>query len=152
MKTVRQVMSQGFLSVPPELCVTTLAQLFERHSITGAPVIADDGSMIGVVSQADLTRARAAVAHDGHGPDMAELLVSDIMSPRVHSIEDDATVAQAARAMLELDVRRLVVRSEHGFVGIVTAGDLMRAWLPGDGPANLIAMIGRKEALDAKAA
>ena len=155
MKSVRQVMSKGLLSVPPDLCITTLAQLFEQRRITGAPVIDSDGQVVGVVTQSDLTRIRAETAGPSEDPgeaDLSEILVGHIMNPRVHSIEEHASVAQAARTMLELDVRRLLVRSEVGFVGIVTSGDLMRAWLPREGPANLVALIGRKEAPDAQAA
>jgi CBS domain-containing protein len=155
MKTVCQVMSQGLLSVPPNLCATTLAQLFERHGITGAPVIDHRGAIVGVVTQADLTRARAELGapdEDLGALEMVVLLVRDIMNPQVHSIEGDASVAQAARTMLELDVRRLLVRSDEGIVGIVTAGDLMRAWLPADGPPALVARIGRKGDPDAQAA
>ena len=155
MKTVRQIMSKGFLSVPPDLCLATLAQLLDRHEITGAPVIDAAGDMVGMVTQADIVRARARIAEAPEEllePTFEELLVGDVMSPRVHSIEDDASVAQAARAMLELDVRRLVIHAEHGYVGIVTAGDLLRAWLPQDGPANLAALLSEKEGPRGKAA
>lgn len=155
MKSVRQVMSKGLVSVPPDFCISALAQLFERHQITGAPVIDSLGAMVGVVTQADLTRVRAETSGlrgDPGEPELTDLFVGDIMNPRVHSIEDHASVAQAARTMLELDVRRLLVRSEQGFIGIVTAGDLMRAWLPREGPANLVALIGRREDPDAQAA
>lgn len=57
MKFVRDVSSRGLVAVPPTLGVTTLAQILERHQITGVPVVDDQGVVLGVVTQTDLVRA-----------------------------------------------------------------------------------------------
>lgn len=59
MKTVREIMQTGVVTVAPEATVTELAQLLYERGISGAPVCDGGGKVLGVVSATDLVRLAA---------------------------------------------------------------------------------------------
>lgn len=59
---------------------------------------------------------------------LEETTVSELMTRAVHSVSADAEVREAARAMLDAGVRRLlVVDAEDRLVGVISSTDVMRA-------------------------
>ena len=52
--TARDVMSPDPVTLPPRHAVHEAAQALSEHRISGAPVISDDGSIAGIVSEYDL--------------------------------------------------------------------------------------------------
>jgi CBS domain-containing protein len=81
------------------------------------------------VTERDLTRALTA----GLGPDagVASVCVTDFVS-----IDEATTVVDAAGAMLDYDVRHLVVHNHRGAtVGLVSLRDLVRVLVDAMDPA-----------------
>jgi len=55
--------------------------------------------------------------------------VGDIMTPRVHSVLDSASVAEVTSYLLDRGIHRLFVRdSDNKLVGIITSMDLLRVF------------------------
>ena len=54
-----------------------------------------------------------------------DLLVEDVMTPRVVSVSEDATVPEIARLMLHEHLHRLVVERDGRPVGILSTSDLL---------------------------
>lgn len=80
-----------------------------------------DGDLAGVVSERDLVGAVA------NGMDLDAERVGDLMADEVLTVELDDDVAQAARRMVDADVRHLVVVDDrHRPIGVVSARDVMR--------------------------
>jgi CBS domain-containing protein len=52
--------------------------------------------------------------------------VRDVMTPVVHQVPASASVAEAARIMVEQHIHRLVVTQGREPVGIITSMDLLR--------------------------
>ncbi len=55
----RDVMTRKLITVNPGLDLQELAALFDKKGISGAPVVDDEGVVVGVVSKTDIVRARA---------------------------------------------------------------------------------------------
>ncbi|QEG20435.1 CBS domain-containing protein [Mariniblastus fucicola] len=53
-KTVREVMSHDVAKVTPQTSITTACKIMKRHEIHHLPVVAEDGSIRGIVSSFDL--------------------------------------------------------------------------------------------------
>lgn len=85
----------------------------------GLLVVCDPGGMRGVLSERDVVRASAAAA------DLDVERVRDHASPDVITLPERAGVAAAAGAMLEADVRHLVVTRDGRPVGVVSVRDLL---------------------------
>lgn len=90
---------------------TTMAD----HEAMRLLVMADSGSLVGLVSRGDLRKARAEA-----GPSNT-LTMADIMTPGPVVISEEATIGEAARVMLENNVSGLPVVDARGNVsGVIT--------------------------------
>lgn len=105
---------------------TTLAELTRELTqlrASGAPVVNDDGLLVGFISLTDV--AQAAVEGDA----IKSRPVSDLMRRRVFDIDQAATVVTAVQKFKEYRVHRLVVTCNDRVVGILSLIDLMDAIL-----------------------
>ncbi len=144
---VAEVMSAPVVTVGPETPLRSVAARLVEHGISGMPVLAADGTVLGVVSEADiLLRGRAAgparshllAAHsDAEGAWLEAKLdartAGEAMTSPAITVRADAPLAQAAALLVDRDVNRLpVVDGRQRLVGIVTRADLVRAFARSD--------------------
>jgi CBS-domain-containing membrane protein len=147
MRTVADVMTAGVITVGPETRYQHIVNLLIEYGISAVPVVDEAEYVLGVVSEGDLaTKVEFAAAepleHDRSQDDESRQKAatkahadsaSELMTSPAVTISGDATVAAAARAMADADVKRLpVVSSEGRLIGIVSRRDLLRIHLRGD--------------------
>jgi CBS domain-containing membrane protein len=105
--------------------------------------IVEEGAVVGIVSQRDLFRSGLAAAL-GIGTNTRKkllqgLLVKEVMSEPVITVDPDATVGHAARLMFENKIGCLPVVSEGRLRGLLTETDVLRyvanSQSPSRGPA-----------------
>jgi CBS domain-containing protein len=141
---VKDVMTRDVISVAPSLPLRDAAALLVQHRISGMPVFAD-GTVVGVISRHDLLfkeqrpidvsgwRGRLADPHiAGQRAKLEARIVADAMTTPAVTVGPGASVALAARRMLEERVNRLPVTVKDELVGIVTSSDLVRAFVRSD--------------------
>lgn len=114
--TATDLMNSDVLTVRDDLPVSELADFLIDNDITGAPVVDRDGGLVGVVSLVDIVALEE---------DEDDLLVSDIMSPDVVSVEEDATVSEIALRMLRDHLHRVLVVRDDEILGIISTSDLL---------------------------
>lgn len=103
------------------------AKLLEGHHISGLPVVDGAGSLVGVISQTDLLRARATEYLWANWPG---LRVRHLMTSPALTVHRDQPLAIAARKMERNHVHRLVVVADDDEtlpIGVISASDLVRA-------------------------
>ena len=149
-RNVKDLMSTDIMTVPDDMTTDDVARYLIEHEISGAPVVDEQGHLVGVVSMTDIGRNLAeplepldggsssgagSFADDadftleGPGQRYAEerpVTVRDVMTPAVHQVPVTATAAEVARRMVEQHVHRLVVTRGKEPVGIVTSMDLLK--------------------------
>jgi CBS-domain-containing membrane protein len=137
--TVKDVMTTRVIWVKKDSSFRDMAAALREHRVSGLPVLGEGGTVIGVVSEADLL-TKEALGNDPQGMPgiIAGLLhrkehqkargvtAGDLMtSPPVTAVPDD-TVERAARLMYTRKVKRLPVVDANGhLVGIVSRADLL---------------------------
>lgn len=144
---VRDVMTTQVVSVPPGMRLKELARVLSEGRIGGAPVVNEDGEVIGVVSEADLVGKQVGRPPSrrapldwifGNGDDAWELrrraaiTVEDAMTAPPITVTADRPLREVAALMVDRDVNRLPVIDDGRLVGIVTRADLVRAYLGRD--------------------
>ena len=149
---IKDVMTVDVLTVPTSKTLKETAQVLADTGISGLPVTDDDGTVIGVISEADiLFKERSPERRRGGSfawlffPDMIEneakldaRTAGEAMSSPAITIGPDRPVGEAAARMLDDAVNRLPVVDEAGkLVGIVTRADLVRAFTRSDGEIEL---------------
>lgn len=140
------IMTRNVLCVYEDMDLRDLAKLLLEKKITGAPVTARDGRLLGVVSQTDLLRYglsreeelvvdsgfyHAARMEGRHLPkgfqvgDVNSGTAADVMTPLVHAVKPSTPVEDVARLMRRHHVHRVIVERDERVAGLVSVLDLV---------------------------
>ncbi|MCX4768695.1 MULTISPECIES: CBS domain-containing protein [unclassified Streptomyces] len=129
-----------------------IVELMAEWQVSALPVLAGEGRVVGVVSEADLLQKEAFRRKEpgyeplGKASKAGAVLAEDLMSSPAVTVHADATIAEAAQIMARKRVKRLPVVNEIGLLeGVVSRGDLLKVFLRPD--AELAAEI-RHSVLD----
>ena len=141
--TAHDLMTPDVVTVPPETPVVAVARLLAERGISAVPVLGRDGTLRGIVTEADLIRRlageedkpagwfRALFADPGAQADRYArthgATAADVMTEEVVTITEDATAGHIAHLMEEHDIRRALVVQGGRLRGIVSRADLLRA-------------------------
>src|SRR5579871_229381 len=118
----RDVMSDGVLSVSADATVLDAVKLLVNCHVSALPVVDETGTMLGIVSEADLIRLQPGDAWLRRGRK-----VVDVMTHPVVSATEDTPLDELARLMTEHRIKRLPIVRDRSVVGIVSRVDLLRA-------------------------
>ena len=149
--TVSDVMQREVLAVDAGWSLEELADFLVDNSISGAPVVAEDNELVGVVSLTDIVRQNRLQEHgsgaqDTHDVYLFELdrqmgkdelrelhiqyetpvMVRDIMTPMIFSVNEDTSVQAVAETMLKGRIHRVFVTRDNRLNGIITALDMLK--------------------------
>lgn len=97
--------------------------LIEKH-VTGAPVVDDQGRLVGILTEKDCLRLLTLGDEDGRAPDGR---VADFMTSKVVTISPRVNIYHAAGLFLHHNFRRLIVVEGDKLVGAITRFDILRA-------------------------
>jgi predicted transcriptional regulator len=147
-RNVKDLMNPDIMTVADDMTTDALARYLTEREISGAPVVDSQGHLIGVVSMTDIGRNIAEPSdvessrRSGFYRDIAADLtledpgeryveeraftVRDVMTPVIHQVPVTASVAEAARLMIDRHIHRLVVTRGKEPVGIITSLDLLK--------------------------
>lgn len=143
-QSVADVMTHESVSLSPSDTLHEAAALLAQNNISGAPVV-ENGTVVGIVSEADLMRAAIPPAKvDKPRSSTMTLLglllrgqvarpsedatISSVMTEDVITVAPTASIWDAASTMARRGVKRLpVVDKEGKLVGIVSRADLVGA-------------------------
>ena len=135
---ISEVMTAKVVCVDSDLNLDELAHLFEKKHIRAAPVVQDEGVLIGMVSKSDLVRghrhededAEDAFEEDGHfPPNCLGVIVEGIMTTDVAKLPETASLAEAARLFAARGMHHIpVVTKDEVVVGMLSVMDLAR-WM-----------------------
>ena len=97
-----------------------------KHRISGAPVVSEDGRLLGMFSEFDCIRVLAeAEFHEEFA--LQQRTVGDLMTTDPYTIEPDFDLFHIAGAFFTHRVRRLPVLEGGRLVGQVSRRDVLRA-------------------------
>lgn len=141
---VEELMTKAVISIGPETTLRQVAGLLARERISGVPVVDADGYVVGVISEADILRrergpspGRLDFFHRLGGDVEAERLAArtagEAMTSPAVTIRPEQSVWEAAARLVDRRLKRLPVVDDEGcLVGIVSRGDLVRAFARDD--------------------
>jgi CBS domain-containing protein len=111
--TAADIMTPDPLTLRPDTSVHEAAQMLSEHRISGAPVVGDDGRIVGIVSEYDL------IARFGSQ-------VGDVMTRDVVSVPSNATLDRVRAILVTQRLKRVPVTSESRLVGLISRADMVR--------------------------
>jgi CBS domain-containing protein len=140
-RAVGDVMTTDVVPVHPDASFKQVVRVLAERGVDGAPVVDEDGTVLGVVSGSDLT------CHDEQPPRLTSLLgrtarthvrksrgrtARELMSSPARTTVPSASVCEALAEMGRGGVGRLVVVEDGRMVGILTRSDVLRTYLRSD--------------------
>jgi CBS-domain-containing membrane protein len=135
---VREVMTSPVVTVPSDWTVKQAVHLLYEGDITAAPVLDDEGRMVGIVSEMDLLRGefeadpRAYLRPAAEPESPPPAAVEDVMTPRVQTVRENDDVLDLVELMIMTGVKSVPVTRDSDLAGIVSRRDLMGILAHGD--------------------
>ena len=145
--TARNLMQTQVIAVSPEDPLSSVQRLFFEEEIHGAPVVDDQGRVVGLISSIDLLRA-ATEEYETQAPEMdleelfefslsrlgdpevfekalGQRTVRDAMTESVVSVSPDTPVAEIARILRANRIHRVLVIELGQLRGVISSFDLV---------------------------
>lgn len=120
MQTIQEVMTRDVQTISTQETVQRAAQLMDELNVGAIPVV-DDGKLVGMVTDRDITVRSVAV-----GQDPTTTRVNDVMSTDVRTCTIDQSVEDVLAQMADVQIRRVPVLDGNGqIIGIVSLGDVV---------------------------
>ncbi|WBB61948.1 CBS domain-containing protein [Streptomyces sp. WMMC500] len=140
---VSDVMTHTVVAVGCDAPFKEIVAILQQWKVSALPVLAGDGRVIGVVSEADLLPKEEFRDSDPTRfeqlrrlEDLAKagaVTARELMSTPAVTVHADATLAEAARIMAVRHVKRLPVADAEGkLAGVVSRADLLKVFLRSD--------------------
>ena len=143
--TAGDLMTRDVAVVHPETSLLEAVTLMARRKISGMPVLDDNGTIVGMISEGDLVRW-----HEGYTERQARWLdmladggqlapmflegirdqhrkVKTVMGPGAVTVTEDTPAREIAHLMHAKNIKRVPVVRDGKLVGIVARSDLVRA-------------------------
>ncbi|WP_062067770.1 CBS domain-containing protein [Cellvibrio sp. OA-2007] len=160
--TAKTIMSKTLLSAYEGWTIHRLAEFFIKHGISGAPVIASDHELVGVVTVSDIfkfssmdeTNRREALRN--YYRESCEIDLDDtclrewsnraeynctvhqIMQREIITVRLEASVAEVAAVMVKNNIHRVVVVDKKIAQGVITSMDILRNLQPSGSELRLV--------------
>lgn len=116
---LRSIMTSDVFTVKDSQTIQEAAALMSEHNIGAIPVVNNNGEMVGIVTDRDITLRATAQG------EASQTRVSEVMTAQeIVKGTPDMDIHQAAQLMAEQQIRRLPVVENGQIVGMVSLGDL----------------------------
>ncbi len=146
----KDIMTKDVICVKPDMRINELNKAFIKDGITGAPVVDENGDLIGVVSKSDIvnydlkkgmhaTSMSDYYSSTGLEPQQmtddfiktdtltfVDATVKDIMKPSVITAQPDDSIQDLSREMYDKKIHRLVIVEGNKVAGIVSTLDILK--------------------------
>ncbi len=120
---VKDYMTRTLVTFKPDTNVLDAVHALVEHRIAGAPVVDDEGNLVGMLSELDCMKvALQAGYHEMYGGP-----VSDYMSKGVMTVNAEMSIVDLAQMFADKGFRRFPVTDKNRLVGQVSRRDVLRA-------------------------
>ena len=144
----KDIMTHDPITIGPKTTIREIAEILTENNISGLPVVGEDGSLLGIVSEGDLMRKEIAPKT----PDVLSILgaiiyynglkeyqqafrkmsattAEEIMTARVVTVQQHEDVSQVGQIMLDHAIKRVPVLAGNQLVGIISRSDIVKMLL-----------------------
>jgi len=118
---LRKIMVENIVTVKPDDTVKKAAELMNKHEI-GCVIVVDQRKPVGIVTERDMIKRVICKSIE---PEKAR--VHDTMSKPLIEVSPNMCAGDAAKLMLERNIKKLPVVENRRLVGLVTLTDLVRS-------------------------
>jgi CBS-domain-containing membrane protein len=148
MMTAKEIMTTDVITLSPETDIGRAAQLLLEKGINGAPVLDDEGRVVGILCQSDLVAQQKRLPMptvftlldsyislssskqiEKEVRKIAALTVAEAMTPDPVTVQSDTTLETIAGLMVDSGFHTLPVVDQGTLVGIIGKEDVLKTLL-----------------------
>lgn len=139
----KDVMTTNVVCVSPQATVLHAVRIMLQRNVSGLPVVADSGQLVGMITEGDLLR-RAETGTEKHRSRWLEFLlgpgrlatdyvhthgrkIEAIMTPDPVTVTEDTPLEELVRTMEKRRIKRVPVVLDGKVVGIISRANLLHA-------------------------
>ncbi len=122
MATVKDIMIKKVTVVNEDESLKVVCKALVSQKLSGLPVVDKKGGLVGFISERDII---AAVGSE----DFVNMKVSDVMTHKVFSIEEDTPIEKISQAFTDRPYRYIPVTKDGKLVGVVSRKDVINKLL-----------------------
>ena len=121
--TAKDYMNTQMVTLAPDTDVMAAINIFVRKGIGSAPVIADDGKLLGMLSEKDCLKAALTASYEGSagGP------VREFMSSNTVTVAPETTLLEVASMFVDSNFKRYPVVEGGKLIGLISRSNVLRA-------------------------
>ena len=146
--TAKEIMTTDVITLTPETDIGRAAQLLLDKGINGAPVLDDEGRVVGILCQSDLVAQQKRLPMptvftlldsyislssskqiEKEVRKIAALTVAEAMTPDPVTVQSDTTLETIAGLMVDSGFHTLPVVDQGTLVGIIGKEDVLKTLL-----------------------
>lgn len=123
MLEAKDIMTTKVVCITQDTLVVDAIRLMAKNNITGVPVVEDDMTLLGIISEQDVLRLFHTY------DDEKDRTVYDFMThPAVH-FEQDEPLLDVCYCLRDNSIRRVPVTSNNKVVGVISRSDILKCIL-----------------------
>lgn len=124
-ESVTEYMAQHLITFSPEQTIGEVVKAMLKHKISGAPVLDNDGNLVGMISEKDCLKVMLDYTY--HNQPLRKGKVSDYMTTELTTVSAEANVFDVANMFVKSNFRRFPVINDGKLVGQVSRRDILKA-------------------------
>jgi acetoin utilization protein AcuB len=125
----KDVMSPTVVTVTPEQTLRDALMLLQLKRIRQLPVVADDGRLVGIITDRDIKRATPSVLssnRDDYDRVLDETPIGSLMTREPITVTPETSLKTAVKLFVVKKVGALPIVEGQKLVGIITQTDALR--------------------------
>ena len=115
----KSIMTTDVVTVNRETLLTDAVDILVENNITGLPVVEDDMTLVGIISEKDLLGLVENMQDE-------TTKVEDVMSKVVTSFDQQDDMIAICECLINNNFRRVPITSEGKLVGIISRRDIIK--------------------------
>jgi acetoin utilization protein AcuB len=130
---VYERMSRHPMTVTPDTPVEAALKRMREEKVRRFPVVNNEGTLLGIVSDKDLLYAAPSPATSLSIYELhylySRIVIRQVMTKKVFTVDENETLEEAARIMVDNKIGGLPVMREGKLVGIITETDIFKTFM-----------------------
>ncbi len=118
MLKAKDIMTENIISVREDTPIYEALELIVKHGISGMPVVKDDMTLVGIVSEKDLIKLF-------YGKEGENNKVRDFMTQPAVRFDEDESLLDVCDFLMKNIFRRVPITSKDKLAGIISIKDVL---------------------------
>ncbi len=120
MLKAKDIMTKEVITVRKDTPIFEALELLAKNNITGVPVVEDDMTLVGILTEKDVPRL--FYTHEDHKNET----VNSFMSQPVVHVDENESLSEVCACLMNYFLRRVPITSKGKVVGIISRPDIIK--------------------------